>query len=741
MSLHIFGVRHHGPGSARSLLAALESARPDAILVEGPPDADHLLPLVTHPSMEPPVALLVYVAAEPQKAVFYPFAAFSPEWHALRFGLNRGLNVRFIDLPQAHQLALPQTESDQLNTDPLQKLAEAAGFSDGELWWEQMIEERRGDPESFAAIKEAMAALRSSLPERNDEIEARREAFMRQAIRAARKDGFERIAVVCGAWHAPALDLDAETAPSANADAALLKGLPKIKVQATWIPWTNGRLSAKSGYGAGVQSPGWYQHLWETPDQVSINWLARVSQLLRAEDLDVSPAHLIEATRLAEALAAMRHRSSPGLAELNEATQAVLCFGEDAPLQLIRSKLIVGEAFGQVPEETPLPPLQQDLNREQKRLRLLAEASERLLDLDLRKATDLDRSRLLHRLGLIGVDWGELQRSPGKTSTFHEIWRLLWRPEFTIKLIEAGVWGKTIGEAATSHSIDLGERADALPAVTTLLDRVLPADLPEAVDRLMIRLQAMAALAGDAGQLMDALPPLAAVARYGNVRRTDSTMVGQIVAGLVARICIGLPGACASLNDEAAREMFARINQTNGAVALLQIDEHSINWRAALNQLGEQNGLHVLHGLIAGRCCRLLLDAKALASDEAARRLNLALSTATEPASAAAWIEGFLKESGLILLHDETLWRVLDEWVTGLPGETFTPLLPLLRRTFATFSAPERRQIGERVRRGRRVDLSVQSSNSDFDQARAEAALPIVARLLGLTLESQYRER
>ena len=37
----------------------------------------------------------------------------------------------------------------------------------------------------------------------------------------------ERIAVVCGAWHAPAL----AKMPSAKDDAALLKGLPKIKIE------------------------------------------------------------------------------------------------------------------------------------------------------------------------------------------------------------------------------------------------------------------------------------------------------------------------------------------------------------------------------------------------------------------------------------------------------------------------------------------------------------------------------
>lgn len=554
---------------------------------------------------------------------------------------------------------------------------------------------------------------------------------MRQTIRTAVKEGFERIAVVCGAWHAPALRIDAGNMPSAGEDAALLKGLPKVKTMATWTPWTNGRLSYRSGYGAGVESPGWYHHLWTTRDDVAIRWMARVARLLREEDLDVSSAHVIEAVRLAEALAAFRGRPLPDLSELNEATRAVFCFGDDLPLRLIHDRLVVGEALGAAPEETPLAPLQQDLAREQKRLRLPAEALERALDLDLRKPNDLDRSRLLHRLSLLGVRWGETQQAGGK-GTFRELWRLRWQPEFAVELIEAGVWGNTIFDAATAFARDAANRAGALPPLTDLLDQSLLADLPGAVERVMARLRDEAAVASDVAHLMEALPPLANVQRYGNVRGAGAATVGHIVTGLVARVCIGLPGACASLNDDAASAMMDRIIDTNAAIALLQNEAHSEAWRGALARLADRRGAH---GLVAGRCCRLLLDAGAFTADESARRMSLALSTANEPAQAAAWIEGFLSGSGLLLVHDEALWRTLDDWLSALPGESFTTLAPLLRRTFSTFAGPERRSLGERAHRGAGASharIGGQARAEDFDRARAEAVLPLMARLLGV---------
>ena len=134
-------------------------------------------------------------------------------------------------------------------------------------------------------------------------------------------------------------------------------------------------------------------------------------------------------------------------------------------------------------------------------------------------------------------------------------------------------------------------------------------------------------------------------------------------------------------------------------------------------------------------CCSSALSgaqARQLDSNEAARRFGLALSPANAPAQAAAWVDGFLRNSGLLLLHDETLWRVLDEWVTALKPDYFTNVLPLLRRTFSTFAPAERRQIGGRVAGGATRSAALPATSDEFDEARANSALPLLAQILGL---------
>jgi hypothetical protein len=728
VAIRVFGIRHHGPGSARSLLWALDELRPDAVLVEGPSDADAVLPLMARPQMQPPVALLVYPPDAPQDAAYYPFARFSPEWNALRYALGSGVTARFVDLPRALDLEDEDGAEPEVREDPIGLLAEAAGYEDRELWWERQVEQRRDATDLFDAIIEAMAALREDYepPPR----EARREAYMRREIRKTLQQGHENIAVVCGAWHAPALRLEDHAVKS---DDALLKGLKRRKTSATWIPWTTARLSYRSGYGAGIASPGYYEHLWSCPEgSVASRWLSLVARLLRSEDLDAPPANVVEAARVADTLAAIRDLPAPGLDELREAALATLCGGEAERLALIRDRLEIGEKLGDVPAETPTVPLQRDLEGLQKRLRLKPTAEERHLDLDLREVNGRARSELLHRLRLLGVGWGEPHAVSGKSGTFHEVWTLQWRPELSLALIEANVWGNTVEAASASRVRELAETAD-LPRLSALLDAAILARLPEsAVGHLLGRVRDNAASA-DVRGLMDALPPLARVARYGDVRGTAAASVLPVIDVLFERALVSLPGACTSLDDDAAREMAESIAAGEECVNLLDRSGMHEKWRTVLGPLAENESVNAL---LRGWCCRLLLEAGSLDEEELQRLAGLSLSPAAPATEAAAWVEGVLRGSGLVLLHQTGLWMALDGWLTGLDPETFTSLLPLVRRAFSDFEPAEKRAMGERVRKlasgGEAGPAHGYDVSGDLDHRRAARTLPVLAQILGV---------
>ncbi|MGW7262483.1 DUF5682 family protein [Streptomyces sp. NPDC054842] len=875
----LLGVRHHGPGSARAVRAVLDEARPRVVLIEGPPEADPLIPLAADPGMRPPVALLAHAVDEPGRSAFWPLADFSPEWVAIRWAVEHGVPAHFIDLPATHTLAWgkedaePAAEPGQagagahaeaeapggaepgsgpegeagavsgaeggsgagdraeaagetegatrtggeadagtegasgsgaeadagtcagpgsevepaseagadagtevasepgaeagdgvggeggdgdeaLRIDPLAVLAETAGYDDPERWWEDVIEHRGGGTDvyaPFAVLGEAMTALREEYGAGGHDRDLVREAYMRLQLRAAQKEFGDEVAVVCGAWHVPAL----REKHTVAADRALLKGLPKVKADMTWVPWTHRRLSRASGYGAGIDSPGWYGHLFSAPDRPVERWMTRVAGLLRDEDRMVSSAHVIEAVRLADTLAAMRGRPLPGLTETTDAVRAVMCEGSDVPLALVHDRLVVGDVLGEVPDSAPAVPLQRDLTRLQRRLRMKPEPLERELELDLRKETDAGRSRLLHRLRLLGVGWGETTASRGSTGTFRETWRLRWEPELSVRVAEAGVWGTTVLSAATARAESDAVAASSLADVTALAERCLLAELPDALPVVMRVLADRAALDADVGHLAQALPALVRSLRYGDVRGTDTRALTEVAVGLADRVFVGLPPACAALDAEAAEEMRRHVDAVQGAVGLLAEAEAGARrdvepgetrgrerirdrWHRVLGVLSRRD---TVPGVIRGRAVRLLLDGGELAQEEAARLMGLVLSPGTAPADAAAWIEGFVgggSGGGMLLVHDERLLGLVDAWLTGVPAEAFTDVLPLLRRTFSAYETGVRRTLGELVRRGPGSGARVSATSSavpgfaaTLDTERADAVLPVLRLLLG----------
>ena len=165
-ALHLLGIRHHGPGSARSVVRALDELRPSIVLVESPAETTAAFRWIGEPGLEPPVALLGHVVDEPRRAVFAPLASFSPEWQAVRWANATGC-AGGGDRSAARQhpggrctTTRPSIDGDA-PIDPLGALAAAAGEPDAERWWDDVIEHRGDGLTAFEAVAEAMAAVRS----------------------------------------------------------------------------------------------------------------------------------------------------------------------------------------------------------------------------------------------------------------------------------------------------------------------------------------------------------------------------------------------------------------------------------------------------------------------------------------------------------------------------------------------------------------------------------------------------
>ena len=729
MAVHLLGIRHHGPGSARSVVSAVDELQPDIVLVESPAETGAVFTWIGHPQLVPPVALLGHVLDEPRRAVFAPLASFSPEWQAIAWANVHEVPVRAIDLPLATTLAPSTGRRDdalpgigEAPSDPLAALAAAAGEPDAERWWDDVVEHRGEGLEAFAAVADAMTAVREGTV--TSPGESRREAHMRRAIRGALKEGYATVVVVCGAWHVPALHVDTV---SASADGTMLRGLPKVRVGVSWVPWTHRRLASTSGYGAGVQSPGWYEHVFRHPGPEGVSrFFVNAARVLRDDGSAVSPDHLIAASRMADTLSIMRDRPRAGLAEVLDAAEAVM-----GGLQLVRRRLVIGDAIGEVPDDAPQVPLARDLAALQRRLRLRPTAGTTTVELDLRAPNGRARSQLLHRLDALGLGWGVVVEGRGSAGTFRETWQLAWEPELSVRLVELAAYGTTVEHAAANRLVERARQATTLLELASGLDLALLADLPDTIAPIVTVLDERAAHDPDVTQLMAALRPLAQSQRYGDVRATDAASLRAVFDGLVVRVLAGVAAACASLDDDAAAVMVERLSDVQAALALV---DHPARRRAFPDVLAGLADDRV-HGLVRGRATRLLHDIGRWAPLEVGQRLGRALSGGTPPAQGAAFVEGFLAGSGTVLVHDNELLDVIDRWLSSLRPELFDQTIPLLRRTFGAFEPAERRQLG------RLVAGEARAAHVGFgpgvDEARVLVALRTVRLMTGLPVDAE----
>ncbi|MER9969022.1 DUF5682 family protein [Mesorhizobium sp. M0060] len=705
-----FGIRHHGPGSADSLVQALQDLKPVAVLIEGPIDASPLLPMLARPEMQPPVALLCYPEEDPASTSFWPFAEFSPEYQAALWAVGNQAALQFIDLPSSARFTtaavdgaedVDAAEANQapenddaapLVRDPIAMLAHAAGYEDGESWWSDVIEQNPEPGPIFAAISDAMAMLRDGEGP-IVQFEAKREAHMRLEIARARKEFDGPIAVVCGAWHVPAL----RATHLQIDDQALLKGVARRKSTMTWAPWTGPRLALGYGYGAGVVAPGWCKHLWRTrgrPDAAT-RWLAMIAAVLRVKGHLVSTASLIEAERLARTLAAIRERPKPGFEELRDAAIAALFNGEALLWGLVEAELLLGADVGEIPPDTPLAPLIEDLQRNQKVARLKPEALERELSVDLRSESGLFRSTLLHRLNVLGVQWGRLTDAGRSRGTFRERWILAWEPEYAVRLVENLIYGPTIEKAANGRLIQMINAATTLDTLATLVQSAITASLSEASTAGLAALEARAARSSECLEMLASVPPLADIIRYGEARKTETDRLSGLMERLIIEAAIALPYAARDLDEQAATTLVGAMRKADEAIRLVEAGDDVISeWR---------NGLvAVLEGvrstaLLAGCAAHLLYEAGCLSAEAAATLLGRRLSPGTPITEAAAFFEGFFSTAGQRLIYDEGLRGAVDGWLKSLDEDTFIAHLPLLRRVFSNLDSMERRRLVEAV--------------------------------------------
>ncbi len=712
----IFGIRHLSPAGACYVRDFLERISPRLVLIEGPSDFNELISSLTNPQVKPPVAIMAYTKEAPIRTVLYPFAEYSPEYQAICWAREHGCECRFMDLPSDVVLALEEQEKEQNDNaledeteavpDLYERLDQVCGEGSHEAFWEHVLEQA-ADEEAYrkgAALfgeNIRMLSLKSDSAERN----FMREAYMCRTIEEAASQGIpmEKIAVITGAYHVRGL-----LSGRAMSDQEAEK-LPRTESMITMMPYSYYRLSMRAGYGAGNQAPAYYELLWKGlrqghPEAAVYEYLTRLASFLRKEGNLVSSASVIEAVRLAAALAELHGYRIPGLQDLRDGAVTCIGHGRFSEIALGLADTETGTKIGSLPEGMSQTSIQADFYQQLTRLRLTKYKSMVIQDLmlDLREKLnvksakaafiDLERSFFLHQIRILGISFAKWERARQEKATWAEHWHLQWTPEAEIQIVESVLKGDTIRQAASFVLKERAEQVGRLPEVAQVIEEAYCCGMPEAAEYGRITLQGLAVDAASLAEIGTAADSLSLSVSYGDIRHLDAAPLIPILEQLYLRACLILPESCAC-DDLGAKDVIVGMEALNRLVR----DHDFISegrWIGVLSEVAARDDLNTR---LSGLAAAMLLERGQMSSESLSREVERRLSKGMPAELGAGWFEGLAMKNHYALIARMSLWESLSGYLDTLDEEEFKRALVFLRRAFADFSSSEKNSIAENL--------------------------------------------
>lgn len=728
-------VRHHSPACALHLEHVIGRYRPEIILVEGPENANHLIPVLSHPDTVSPVAL--YYSFRDQGRVlepdrepgfyrcYYPFADCSPELVALRKARELEIPVRFMDLPYGrilhatrHARGLRSTEekvsyaSDRyLAHSRFQEiLCRRAGVRHFEEFWEKYFEVggmELSDEAFFRLMNIYCQLTRENTPEPElwEDGCLAREQHMAMRIREA-SGQYRRVLVVAGGFHISGLLNPREEAAA--------PALPEKGVQEVWpMRYTMPGLDALSGYASGMPSPGFYHRVFgrlhqtaDPWDSVVLDYLVETGRMLRKQGYGISTSDEINAMEQAAGLALLRDKAGPGLYELQDGVLSCFVKGEAdysrcEPLRIL-SGLLTGDQVGRLCDGAPIPPLTRDFDEKCDTYRLRRDSGARQ-ELTLSVFTGKrhrEISRFLHRTAFLDCGFAVRKKGPDPVhrkdrNLIREIWEYRWSTAVDASLVEHSVSGATVEEACTTELHRRMGTAACAEEGAQLLVRAMLMGLGDPSGTLGRQMEELLIRDGDFSSLCGAFAGLDTLAQWqSQYGEPDPFRQEALAERCFTRIMMILPSMYSvdERNVHAVQDACVLLCRVTG-----EPDQHSRRelLLERLRMLISHNDIHpALHGTVLG----LLYGTDSGWKRDIDRAIRGYLQ-GTEPMQrkSAFFLQGLFRTARDLLLVDPGFLEQVDQLLRSLSEELFLELLPELRLAFSYFLPVETDRIARRV--------------------------------------------
>ncbi|QZY56178.1 DUF5682 family protein [Crassaminicella profunda] len=732
-----FPVRHHSPACSYHLKKTIEKYKPQIILIEGPSNANHLIPSLTHEDSQTPLS--IYYTYSDDKGLlgekkdkymcYYPFLDYSPEYVAMKIGWNLNIPTVFIDFPY-EEILINSKEGEGIRekfkkksyhddylimrSKFIKELCKKQNCRDFNELWEKLYEIRGLHISTEEFVKNMLAYCYLSRVDYREEILERegciaREKYMNMQIQKYANE-YEKILVITGGFHTFGLvELQKRKVE------IKIQDIKKENVGAYAMAYSFEECNRLNGYASGMIYPAFYQRIWENicknkeepyEDGV-ITFISQCGRELRKKEEGISTADSIEAFNMAKGLAVLRDKISCGVYELLDGVTSVMVKGEmsvsnNFPLASL-NKLMTGERIGKLSEQAEFPPIVLDFRKKCKKLRLNIHTSvkqEKILDIHKTKS-HREQSKFFHMMNFLETNFCVKTKGPDylvnkDTNLIREKWNYRWKSQVESKLIEHSVYGGSLKEAVSEILLkkvkDLGEHGKE---ATLMMIHAAIMGIEEVFEYMLLELETILQRDGSFYSLTEACRNLNFLYKQKYLMDLSSTEKIEILLKKAYEKSSSFISTLYNIQKD---------DENNTIQMLKELYQLSMDHRLHLNneiyidQLKTLIGKKDVNPALEGAGVGILIGMNQLREDEGTKRAKGYLYGSGEKFfESAAFLKGLFSTARDLILGSGSLINGIDHMLKKIEHEDFLKILPEMRLAFSFFIPREIDEIGEKV--------------------------------------------
>lgn len=735
--LILFPVRHHSPVCSYHLIKTIENYKPDIILIEGPENADCLIPVLTDDSTILPAAFYCYYK-DSKKLIsddagdykcYYPFQYSSPEYNAAVQAKKLGITAKFIDLPYSEILINTAenrglrkksdknsyTDDSHLTTSKFyKKICEKTGTRSFEEFWEKYFEigGLYIDTEKFVRQMNTYCILtRADVPEEEliSDGTLKRDEYMAYNIVSAMQE-YKKVLAVTGGFHTSGIynliKKNNIKKPKIHKIAVNNQGCYPMAYSYT-------ACDVLHGYASGMMYPYFYDSIMKklnkclSPHGIYsenvLDLITLTAKKSSEKDVSVTVSDIISACSMMNGLAALRNSREYGISEAYDAVTACFIKGEKTlssslPLDIL-SQLAAGDSVGYIGSTEHIPPLIADFEKQCKKLNIKYKTS---VPVNIEAALftsskGMETSRFMHRMRFLGTGFAEMIKGPDirsnrDRSRVREEWKCRRSPEVDSSLIDHTTDGFTIEEACSTFaekSLKTYQRCETSAGIA--VDCFLMGIKLKKSEQILI--DNTINMDGDFFSVGKGLGYFETLCGLQNLYNFQDDSAEKYLCRCFEKLVSALP-SMADISGEKADDVINIIKIMYGITASRLPEKTDVFESALLSLVNSVEKEPAVYGAAAGLLSTINPEYRKLAENSAEGYLTGSMEMRKKGAD---YLRGLFSTARDIVFTDSSFLEMTDRLISEFETDDFIEVLPSLRLAFSNFTPSEISLVSESV--------------------------------------------